>query len=132
MTDTRTIQFTFAVNDLELDDEERQEIARKLLRQLRSLDEVERADFAEDLSQPEGAKSVLATLVGVLTTEVSVENIKKVLGFIGDRLGDKPMIIKVKVGDQEVEIEAKSRQELAEAQKVVNDLLVQMQGAADA
>ncbi len=70
--------------------------------------------------------------MGVLTTEVSVENIKKVLGFIGDRLGDKPMIIKVKVGDQEVEIEAKSRQELAEAQKVVNDLLVQMQGAADA
>jgi HD superfamily phosphohydrolase len=132
MTDTRTIQFTFAVNDLELDDEERQEIARKLLRQLRQLDEVERADFAEDLSQQEGAKSVLATLVGVLTTEVSVENIKKVLGFIGDRLGDKPIIIKVKVGDQEVEIEAKSRQELAEAQKVVNDLLVQMQGAADA
>jgi HD superfamily phosphohydrolase len=132
MTDEPTVQFTFAVNDLELDDEERQEIARKLLRQLRQLDEVERADFAEDLSQPEGAKSVLATLVGVLTTEVSVENIKKVLGFIGDRLGDKPMIIKVKVGDQEVEIEAKSRQELAEAQKVVNDLLVQMQGAADA
>jgi hypothetical protein len=37
MTDTRTIQFTFAVNDLELDDEERQEIARKLLRQLHQL-----------------------------------------------------------------------------------------------
>jgi hypothetical protein len=45
MTDTRTIQFTFAVNDPQLDDEERQKIAQKLLRQL---DEVENADFAKD------------------------------------------------------------------------------------
>ena len=48
MTDEPTVQFTFAVNDPELDDEERQEIARKLLRELRQLDEVENADFAKD------------------------------------------------------------------------------------
>lgn len=131
MTDTPTIQFTFAVNDPELEDAERQEIAKKLLHQLRQLDEVERVDRAADLNQEEGAKAVFATLVGVLTAEVSVDNVKKVLGFIGDRLGDKPIVIKVKVGDQEVEINAKSRQELAEAEKVANNLLAQMQGASN-
>lgn len=134
MTDEPTVQFTFAVNDPNLEDEERQEIARKLLQDLRKLDEVEKVNLTKDLAQEEGARVVplLSTLVGVLTAEVNLKNIQKVLGFIGDRLGDKPMIIKVKVGDQEVEIEAKSRQELAEAQSVVNDLLVRMQGSTDA
>ncbi len=131
MTDARTVQLTFAVNNPELDDKERQEIAQKLLRQLKQLDEVEKVGRAEDSNLEEGSRSVLATLVGVLTAEVSVENVKKVLGFVGDHLSDKPIIIKVKVGEQEVEIEAKSRKELEEAEKVANNLLAQMQGTSD-
>ncbi len=127
MTDQQTIQFTFAVNDPELDDEERQEIAQKLLRELRQLDEVENADFAKDSKLEPGAKSVLATIVGVLTAEVSIENIQKVLGFIGDRIPNKPVVIQVKVGEQEVEIEAKSRKQLEDAQRVARQLLEQMQ-----
>jgi hypothetical protein len=132
MTDARTVQLTFAVNDPELDDEERQEIAQKLLRQLKQLDEVEKVGRAEDSNLEEGSRSLLATLVGVLTAEVSVGNVKKVLGFVGDRLIDKPIIIKVKVGEQEVEIEAKSRKELEEAEKVANNLLARMQGTSNA
>lgn len=132
MTDTPTVQFTFAVNDPELEDAERQEIARKLLRELRQLDEVENVDFAQDLELEPGAKSVLATIAGVLTAEVSIENIQKVLGFIGDRIPNKPVIIKVKVGEKEVEIEAKSRKELEDAEKVVRQLLEQMQKSDDA
>jgi glucose-6-phosphate dehydrogenase assembly protein OpcA len=75
---------------------------------------------------------VLATLVGVLTAEVSVENVKKVLGFVGERIPNKPIIIKVKVGEQEVEIKAKSRKELEEAEKVANNLLARMQGTSNA
>lgn len=96
MTDKPTVQFTFAVNGPELEDAERQEIARKLLRELRQLDEVENADFAKDSELEPGARSVLATLVGVLKAEVSIENIQKVLGFIGDRIPNKPVVIKVK------------------------------------
>lgn len=128
MMEARTVKLTFGVNDPELNDEERQEIAQKLLRQLKQLDEVEKAYRAEDSNLEEGSRSVLATLVGVLTAEVSVENVKKVLGFIGDRLGNKSIIIKVKVGEQEVEIEAKSRKELEEAEKVANNLLARIQG----
>ena len=132
MTDQQTIQFTFAVNDPGLEDAERQEIARKLLRELRQLDEVEKVDFAKDSELEPGARSVLATIVGVLTAEVSIENIQKVLGFIGDRIPNKPVIIKVKVGEKEVEIEVKSRKELEDAEKVVRQLLEQMQKSADA
>jgi methyl coenzyme M reductase subunit D len=132
MTDARTVQLTFAVNDPELDDKERQEIAQKLLRQLKQLDEVEKVGRAEDSNLEEGSRSVLATLVGVLTAEVSVENVKKVLGFVGERIPNKPIIIKVKVGEQEVEIEAKSRKELEEAEKVANNLLARMQGTSNA
>lgn len=132
MTDKPTVQFTFAVNDPELEDDERQEIARKLLRELRQMDEVENADFAKELKLEPGAKSVLATIVGVLTAEVSVENIQKVLGFIGDRIPNKPVVIKVKVGEKEVEIEAKSRKELEDAERVVRQLLAQMQESDDA
>ena len=132
MTDARTVQLTFTVNDPELDDEEREKIAQKLLPQLKQLDGVEKVGRAEDSNLEEGSKSVLATLVGVLTAEVSVENVGKVLGFVGDRLIDKPIIIKVKVGEQEVEIEAKSRKELEEAEKVANNLLARMQRTSNA
>jgi hypothetical protein len=41
-------------------------------------------------------------------------------------------VIKVKVGEQEVEIEAKSRKELEDAERVVRQLLEQMQDSDDA
>jgi hypothetical protein len=131
MTDIPTIQLTFAVNDSELEDAERQEIAQKLLRQLKQLEEVEKVSRAEDSNREEGSRSVLATLVGVLTADVSLENIKTVLSFISDRIPDKPILIKVKVGDQEVEINAKTRKELEEAERVAGNLINTMKGSCD-
>lgn len=126
------IQLTFAPNDPTLDDEERHAIALQLLRQLRQIEEVERVERVEDL-HPEKDHKGLATLAGVLMAEVSWDNFKALLGFLGDRLGDKPISLKVKVGDREVEIEAKSRRELAEVERVANTLLAQMQkGMTDA
>lgn len=128
MTGEPTIQFTFAVNDSELDDEKRQKIANKLLRELRDLDEVEKADRAEDLNPEAGSKPGFATLIGMLTAEVSIKNVTGFLSFLGDRLGDKPIKIIVKVGDKEVNIEAKSRQELLESERIVKALLGEMGG----
>jgi hypothetical protein len=50
------------------------------------------------------------------------------LSFLGDRLGDKPIEITVKVGDKEVSIKAKSRQELLESEKIAQNLLAAMSG----
>ncbi len=132
MTDKPNIHFTFAINDPELDDEQRQRIARNLLRDLRQLEEVEKADFAEDTNIEEGAKSFLAALVGALTAEVSVENFKKVLGFVGARLSNKRFsIIKVKFGNKEIEIKAEGGKGLEEAERVVEKLIDKMKGSAD-
>lgn len=126
MTDEPTVQFTFAVNDPELDDEERQEIARKLLHQLRKLDEVEKVDRVEDLNPEAGAKPGFATLVGFLTAEVNAKNIKAFLSFLGDRLGDKLIVVRVKVGEKEVEIQGKSHKELEEAEALANKLIAEL------
>jgi hypothetical protein len=130
MTGEPTIKFTFAVDDPELDDERRQKIASKLLREIRDLDEVEKADRAEDLNPEAGSKPGFATLIGVLTAEVSIKNVKGFLSFLGDRLGDKPIKISVKVKgeEKEVNIEAKSLRELLEGERVANDLLAAMDG----
>jgi hypothetical protein len=126
MTGEPNIQFTFAVDDPELDDERRQKIANKLLREIRDLDEVEKADRAEDLKPEAGSKPGFATLIGVLTAEVSIKNVKGFLSFLGDRLGDKPIKITVEIGDKKVNIEAKSRQELLESERIVKALLGEM------
>jgi ABC-type branched-subunit amino acid transport system substrate-binding protein len=126
MTDEPTVQFTFAVNDPELDDEEWQEIALELLPQLRRLDQVEKVERAEDLNPEAGAKPGFATLVGFLSAEVSANNIKDVLSFLGDRLGDKSVVVQVRVGEKEVKIEAKSRQELEAAEALAKKLLAEL------
>jgi len=122
------IQFTFGLDDPELEDEERLKFSKKLLRELRNLDEVEKADRAEDLDPEAGSKPGFATLLGTLTAQVSFENIKGFLGFLGDRLQDKPIKGRIKVGENEVEFEVKSRQELAEFEKTALRLIEAMGG----
>ena len=120
------IQFTFAIDDPELDDDRRQKFAQKLLRELRNLDEVEKCDRTEDSHPEAGSKPGFATLIGVLTAEVSVKNIQAFLGFLGDRLQDKPIKGSIKMGDKHVEFEVKSRQELAEFKKTALNLIAAM------
>jgi len=132
MMDEETIQFTFGLDEPELEDEERLKFAKKLLPELRNLDEVEKADRTEDLSPEAGSKPGFATLVGMLTAEVSFKNIKAFLGFLGDRIQDKPIKGSIKVGDNKVEFEVKSRQELAEFEKTALNLIAAMSGENDA
>ena len=132
MRDEGTIQFTFGLDEPELEDEERLKFAKKLLRELRNLDEVERADRTEDLTPEVGSKPGFATLIGMVTAQVSLENIKGFLGFLGDRLQDKPIKGSIKVGDNEVTFEVKSRQELAEFEKTALNLIAAMGGKTNA
>lgn len=125
MTNETIVQFTFGLSSPEIEDDERLKFAQKLLPELRNLDQVERADRAENLNPEAGSKG-FATLVGLLQAEVSLKNLKSFLGFLSDRLADKPVKVKVKVGNNEVEIEAKSRQEMAELEKIALNLIKTM------
>ena len=57
---------------------------------------------------------------------MSFKNIKGFLGFLSDRLQDKPIKGRVKVGENEVEFEVKSRRELAESEQTALRLISAM------
>ncbi len=112
MTDSSNITLTIAFTDPDLDSEELETQAQNLLLQLKDLDEVETADRVLDPHPPAGNKAIGGILVGLLTAEVSGANFKKLCSFLGDRLGNKPIKLKVKAPDgRELELEASSQQE---------------------
>ncbi len=126
--DEKIIQFTFGLDEPELEDEERLKFSKKLLRELRNLDEVERADRTEDLDPEAGSKPGFATLIGTLTAQVSFNNILGFLGFLGDRLANKSIKGSIAVGNNKVEFEVKSRQELAAFEETTLKLIAAMSG----
>ena len=69
---------------------------------------------------PDGSRSSGRFLWGLLQAEVGIPGIKTLFGFLGDRLGDKPMVIKAKFPDGRVfDVTAHSRAELAAAQETL-------------
>ena len=132
MTDQPLIQLTFGLSNLDIDDDERLKFSKRVLPELRDLDEVERADRTEASSSDTGEKG-FSTLVGFLTADVTLPNLNAFTSWMGDRFSDQPMKVKVKVGEQEVELEARSKTELAQIEHVANSLLAKMQsdGVAD-
>jgi len=127
MSSQQLVELTIAIKDPNMDDEERQKAIGKLLRHLRESDEVDLEEVAltENPDPKEGGKG-FANLVGTLTAKVGIENIKKFLIFLGDRLADKPITVNVKVNDREIKIEVKSQHELLEAERVAKELLASM------
>ena len=102
---------TIAFTDPELTNEERDEDALQLLGELSDRSDIESVERLRDPNPPDGNKSIGGFLVGVLAAEVSAANAKKVLGFLGDRLGNKPISLKVEKNGKKLEVTANSREE---------------------
>lgn len=123
MTAESNVKLTIALNDPDLDPEELDKQTRNLLREMNDLDEVERVDRVVVEEIPEGAKAFGGILWGLLQAEVSVANIKRVLEFLGDRLGGKPIELEVEANGRKLKVSASSKEELMlavqEAEKFV-------------
>lgn len=117
------VKLTIAFNDPDLDPEEREVQAQCLMTELKEIDEIETVDRVLDPNPPEGNKSVGAILVGLLTAEVNVANTKKLLGFLGDRLGGKPIELSVEANGKKLTVKAHSREELEAAIKAAQDFI---------
>lgn len=115
MPASSNVKFTIAFNDPNLDSEELEAQAQSLLAQMRELDEIETVDRVLDPNPPAGNKAVGAILVGLLTAEVSPANVKKLLGFLGDRLGNKPIELEVEANGKKLKVKASSQAELMAA-----------------
>ena len=112
MADEPNVRLMIDLNDPDLDAEETDEAIQNLLAQMRELDEIEAVDRVSDPNPPAGNKAIGGFVVGLLMTEVSVANFKKLGAFLGDRLGNKPIKLKVKAPDgRELELEASSQAE---------------------
>jgi hypothetical protein len=107
--------------NLELEDLDEQ--AQRLIAELKQVDEVEAVDRIVDPNPPKGNKSIGGFLVGVLTAEVSGVNIQKLIGFLGDRLGGKPIEFSVEANGKKLTVKAHSRDELAAAIKAAQEFV---------
>lgn len=117
------IKLTIAFNDPELEPEEREEQAQRLIAELRQMDEVDTVDRVSDPDPPERHKAFGGFLMGLLTAEVSAANAKKLLGFLGDRLGNKSIELAVEANGKKLSVKASSREELEAAIKAAQDFI---------
>jgi hypothetical protein len=122
MTDTG-IKLTIAFTDSDLEPEEREEEAQRLMADLKQLDEVDAVERVPDPNPPEESMAFGSFLVGILMTKVSVANGKKLLAFLGDRLGNKPIELSVEANGKKLSVKASSREELEAAVKVAQDFI---------
>lgn len=118
------IQLTIDFNHPDLDEEEKDKEVQKLLAQIKELDQVEDVERVLDPNPPEGNKAFLSFLTGLLMVEVSPANIKKLFGFLGERLGNKAIKLTVKAPNgKEISVEASSKQEFEYAMQKAQDFL---------
>ncbi len=121
MTIAPNVELTFTFQDPDVSPEKQEKLTQTLWQQMRSLEGV-KVDRVADPNPPEGNRGG-AFLWGLLQADVSVASLKNLFGFVGDRLGNKPIKIKAKFADgREVELEVSSREELAAAEETIKRL----------
>jgi hypothetical protein len=76
-----------------------------------------------DPNSPERNMSLGGFLVGILLAEVNPANGKKLLGFLGDRLGGKPIELSVEANGRKLTVKAYSREELEAAIKLAQEFI---------
>jgi len=123
MTSSANVKLTIAFNDPDLDSEELDEQAQRLMAELKQVEEVDAVDRVLDPNPPEGNKALGGFLVGLLSAEVSVANAQKLMGFLGDRLGGKPIELAVEANGKKMTVKAHSREELEAAIKAAQDFV---------
>jgi len=111
MASENNIALTITFIDSELTSEELNDEAVRLLEELSDRHDIESADRVRDPNPPDGNKSIGAFLVGTLTAEVTAANAKKLFGFLGDRLGSKPISVEAEVDGVKMKFSAYSQEE---------------------
>jgi len=112
MANDFNVKLTIVFNDPDLNKEEREVQAQKLMAQLKDLDEVETVERVLDPNPPAGNKAAGAVLVGLLLAEVNAANFKKLMKFLGGRLGNQPIELEVEANGKKLKVKASSQAEL--------------------
>jgi hypothetical protein len=111
-------------SDITLDDEQIQEATENILSQLRDTSFIENVDLRSVDSIPEGAKPFGAFLVGVLTAEIKMENLKSLLGFFQNVVvGDRAIEVEVESGSKKLRIRVANQSDFEPALKAAEDFM---------
>ena len=123
MIEASKLQLIIDFNDFDLDDDGKDEL-RQELEELAGIETIK--PVAEDTDPPIGrkGKAIGSILTGILMAEVNPANLTKLFTFLSDRLGNKPIKLRLKTPDgRELEIEASSKEEIeyaiAQAEKFI-------------
>ncbi len=125
MTEPANLQLIIDFNDFDLDDDEKDEQVRNLQRELEEFEGIETVKPEADLNPSIGHKAIGSIITGILMAEVNPANLAKLFAFLSDRLGNKPIKLRLKTPDgRELEVEASSKEEIeyaiAQAEKFIN------------
>ena len=123
MNATQTIRLTLALVDAQLDLEERDKQASRLLLELRELDIIESASRVTDSDPPPMSKSVGSYIVGLLTAEISFKNAQSAFRFLGSRLSGKPIELEVEAHGKRLKVTANNTAELKDAIAAAQDFI---------
>ncbi|MGB3616245.1 MAG: hypothetical protein WBA10_20805 [Elainellaceae cyanobacterium] len=109
-----TVMITLGLTDPDLEDDVRDQQTQHLVHDLQDM-EIDSACRVVDPDPPEGNKALGGFIVGLLTAEVSLENIQYVFKFLGDRLSGKAIELEVEANGKKLKVTANSQTELAAA-----------------
>ncbi|PAX52682.1 hypothetical protein [Brunnivagina elsteri] len=115
MIEASKLQLIIDFNDFDLDDDGKDELRQEL-------EELAGIDTEPPIGRK--GKAIGSILTGILMAEVNPANLTKLFTFLSDRLGNKPIKLKLKTPDgRELEIEASSKEEIeyaiAQAEKFI-------------
>jgi hypothetical protein len=100
------------IDFIDTDDEKRDQAVLRLLDELRDIDEVESAGRVIDPNPPKGVLAGEGFLVGLLKTEVSFANFKKLMDFLKNRISNKSIKMKIKASNgTELELETSNQKD---------------------
>jgi hypothetical protein len=113
---------TIAFTDPELTNEERDDELASLFEDLNANSDIELVERLRDPNPPEGNKSG-GGLLDLLKADANPANALKVLKFLGDRLGNKPISLEAEVNGVKMKVSASSQEEIKFAVNQINEFI---------
>ncbi|MGK7895932.1 MAG: hypothetical protein AB4372_20545 [Xenococcus sp. (in: cyanobacteria)] len=123
MTTNSNVKFTISFNNPDLESEERDKQAQRLIAELKDMDELETVNRVLDPNPPKDNKALGGFLVGLLTAEINIDNAKKLIGFLGDRLSGKTIELTVEANGKKLIVKAHSQEEMEAAINAAKDFV---------
>ncbi|MGC1310496.1 MAG: hypothetical protein WA885_24965, partial [Phormidesmis sp.] len=112
MSNAASLKFTVKFVDPDLDTEEQDEQAMRLLAELKEMAAVETVGSAVDPAPPEGNKSSGGFVPGVLTGEAEADGFKSVFSYIGDRAAAKNIEMEIERNGRILRVAATNQEDM--------------------